>query len=141
MKKNLCLTREGLGLELEICAALQQLREVKLSMQLANAHGWRIMIVWETVSERVLKMEDDLRPMIYTTHGRRYNFFHELVVEDLRLAGLESDSTDREFSKLATTCYERRNWVCGVRNERRRHSTELLRALRTEGVATAESEG
>jgi hypothetical protein len=38
-------------------------------------------------------------------------------------------------------CYERRNWVCGVRNERRRRSTELLRALRTEGVATAESEG
>jgi hypothetical protein len=40
-----------------------------------------------------------------------------------------------------TACYERRNWVCGVRNERRRRSTELLRALRTEGVATAESEG
>jgi hypothetical protein len=39
-------------------------------------------------------------------------------------------------------CYERRNWVCGVRNERRRCSTELLGALRTaEGVATAESEG
>ena len=71
-------------------------------MQRANARGWRIMIVWETVSERVLKMEDDLLPMIYTTHGRRYNFFHEQVVEDLRLAGLESDSTDREFSKLAT---------------------------------------
>jgi hypothetical protein len=30
---------------------------------------------------------------------------------------------------------------CGVRNERRRRSTELLGVLRTGGVATAESEG
>jgi hypothetical protein len=38
-------------------------------------------------------------------------------------------------------CYERRNWVCRVRNERRRRSTELLGVLHTEGVVTAESEG
>jgi hypothetical protein len=48
---------------------------------------------------------------------------------------------EQGFQEVLGRCYERRNWVCGVRNERRRRSTELLRALHTEGVATAELEG
>jgi len=102
-KTNCSLTSEGLRLELEICAALRQVREAKLSIQRAKARGWPTIIVWESVSKRVLAMETALERMIYDKQERRYSFFHDMVLEDLSGAGLESDSLDREFSKLATT--------------------------------------
>ncbi|KAG1830961.1 hypothetical protein DFJ58DRAFT_848338 [Suillus subalutaceus] len=43
-------------LELEICAALRQLREEKLNIQCAKARGWPTIITWETVSDRVCKV-------------------------------------------------------------------------------------
>ncbi|KAG1836896.1 hypothetical protein DFJ58DRAFT_864175 [Suillus subalutaceus] len=100
---NRCLTSEGLRLELEICAALRQLREEKLNIQRAKARGWPTIITWETVSDRVLQMEAELNLMIHDKNTRRYSFFNDMFLEDLSSTGLQSDSAKREFSKLAIT--------------------------------------
>ncbi|KAG2028714.1 hypothetical protein BDR03DRAFT_1019443 [Suillus americanus] len=71
---NRCLTSEGLRLELEICAALRQLREEKLNIQRAKAREWPTIITWETVSDRVLQMEAELNLMIHDKNTRRYSF-------------------------------------------------------------------
>ncbi|KAG2121443.1 hypothetical protein DEU56DRAFT_918200 [Suillus clintonianus] len=100
---NRCMTSEGLRLELEICTALRQLREEKLNMQRAKARGWPTTIIWENISDRVLQMEADLDLMIHDQNTRRYSFFHDMFLEDLSSTGLKSNSTEREFSKLAIT--------------------------------------
>ncbi|KAG1843027.1 hypothetical protein DFJ58DRAFT_844511 [Suillus subalutaceus] len=104
---NRCLTSEGLRLELEICAALRQLREEKLNIQRAKARGWPTIITWETVSDRVLQMEAELNLMIHDKNTRRYSFFNNMFLEDLSSTGLQSDSAEREFSKLAITSRQR----------------------------------
>ncbi|KAG1847666.1 hypothetical protein DFJ58DRAFT_891437 [Suillus subalutaceus] len=97
----------GLRLELEICAALRQLRKEKLNIQRAKARGWPTIITWETVSDRVLQMEAELNLMIHDKNTRRYSFFNDMFLEDLSSTGLQSDSAKREFSKLAITSRQR----------------------------------